>query len=109
MNMQQPRVFILFLKITLKTSKISEKMNFLDSNCTYLKAETIAGRKFRDTEKPQNVANSSFAKCSFRRDFIDKIFMIVRKSLHFAIKTFGIFFVKFLVRQKFAQNRTKIV
>ena len=65
MNMQQQRVFILFLKITFKTSTISEKMNFLGSNCTYLNAETNAGRKFRDTENPQDIANSSFAKCSF--------------------------------------------
>ena len=65
----------IFEKLLLESSKVSEKNDFLVQITTVLKAKTITGRKFRETEKPQNLSNSIFAKFSFRRKFMINTFV----------------------------------
>ena len=46
-------------------------------------------RNFRETEKSRNLANLSFAKFSFRREFMDKTFANFSKSSFLGAKTFA--------------------
>ena len=52
-------------------------------------SHTFAGRNFRETEKSRNLANLSFAKFSFRREFMDKTFANFSKSSFLGAKTFA--------------------
>jgi len=61
---------------------------FTGANNT-LRAETFAGRNFRETEKSRNLANLSFAEFSFRREFMDKTFANFSKSSFLGAKTFA--------------------
>ena len=51
-----------------------------------LRAESFAGRKFREIKKSRNFADLSFANSSFRRYFIDKTFANSPKIFNFGNK-----------------------
>ena len=58
----------------------------LDTHFITLRAESFAGRKFREIKKSRNFADLSFANSSFRRYFIDKTFANSPKIFNFGNK-----------------------